>query len=386
MFIQSVADVYGASRALLRIAERLAGDGHHVFVLLPKDGPLAVELRTAGVKVILDPGLAYVSRQKFKKWQHIIWFPFQVIGSCLRTGRLVRALRPDIIHSNTALIIPGGVVAKCLRIPHVWHVREIFSDFGHSWSVYQWFLYICSDCLLCNSHATSGQFDRWIQRKRVRVLHDGCPKDEFAVVSADRVNRFRARYGLNGLRAIGLVGRIRLGRKGQDVFLNAAALLLSKYSDLKFLCIGSPFPGNEEHLERLQRLAAKLGLEDFFVCTGDVDDIKAAYASLDISVQCSVLPESFGSVVVESMAMGKPVVATAIGGSLELIEDGVSGLLVPPNNPPALSTAVELLLEDTVLWSRLAQGGRARFLEKFEFEDFYTALLTLYADATAKKR
>jgi len=379
LFIHSVPDLYGASRSLLRMASRLACEGHHVFTVLPVECPLAAKLRAAGIVVIVDHGLAYISRQEIRKWRSVVYFPVRTLLSCVRTGRLVRALRPDLIHSNTALILPGGIVGKVSGIPHICHVREIFSEFGHAWLIYQWFLYLFSDSILCNSYAAAAQFHPWIRARKVRILHNGYPASEFVPVPPDRVQRFRTRYGLNGHRVIGLVGRIRAGRKGQDVFLKAAALLQPKFPDVKFLCIGSPFPGNEGDLRRFQELAAQKGLQEAAFCTGDVEDIQAAYAALDVSIQASVLPESFGGVVIESMAMGKPVIATAIGGSLELIEDGLSGLLVEPNHPGALASAIELVLNDEALRDRLGKNGRARFLERFEFEAFYAKLLEEYS-------
>jgi glycosyltransferase involved in cell wall biosynthesis len=79
------------------------------------------------------------------------------------------------------------------------------------------------------------------------------------------------------------VGRIKFQRKGQEVFVRAAHLLRERFPDARFLCIGSPFPGNESHLADLLKLIRELGLEDYVLCTGDVDDIKAAIAGLDMS-------------------------------------------------------------------------------------------------------
>ena len=377
LFIHSVTDLYGASRSLLRMASRLAREGHLVYAVLPEEGVLATELRAADIEVTVQPGLACISRQLLKDWKRTIYFPIRIVLSCVRTAKLARAIRPDIIHSNTALILPGGIVGKVLHIPHIFHVREIFSEVN-LWPLYQWFLYLFSDCIVCNSSATAAQF-RPLFKSKMRVVHNGYPAGEFLPVPHYRVQRFRRRYGLNGHQIVGLVGRIRFGRKGQDVFLKAAALLAPRFPNVKFLCIGSPFPGNEEHLQRFHLLVNQLGLNEVVICTGDVEDVKTAYAALDVSVQPSVLPESFGGVVVESMAMGTPVIATAIGASPELIEDEVSGLLVEPNNPDMLASAIERLLSDFPLRQRLGKAGKERYLQKFEFEVFYSKMVLLYA-------
>jgi len=148
--------------------------------------------------------------------------------------------------------------------------------------------------------AAARQFHPYIRKRKVQILNNGYPVSEFAPVAPDRVAAFRTRFGLNGARLVGLVGRIRFGRKGQDIFLEAASLLQQKFPVVKFLCIGSAFPGNEEHQGRFNRLRRSLGLDGAVICTGDVDDIKAAYSALEISVAPSVMPESFGGVVIEN--------------------------------------------------------------------------------------
>jgi glycosyltransferase involved in cell wall biosynthesis len=127
-------------------------------------------------------------------------------------------------------------------------------------------------------------------------------------------------------------------------------------------------------------MVSEYGLERRVTCTGDVADIKAAFAALDITVLPGTLPEPFGGVVVESMAMGKPVIGTRVGGTVEQIEDGVTGILVEPNDPQGLAEAMETLLTDDRLRSEMGTQAKARFLRLFEFEPFYLRMSKLYAE------
>ncbi len=131
----------------------------------------------------------------------------------------------------------------------------------------------------------------------------------------------------------GCVGRIKWGRKGQEHLIQAAHLLKTRGIISKILIVGSPFPGNEIHLERLKELARELDVEDQIIFTGEVADAKPAYASMDIFVLPSAYPEPFGGVVMEAMSMGLPVIATNLGGSLDQVVEGVTGFLVPPADP-----------------------------------------------------
>jgi glycosyltransferase involved in cell wall biosynthesis len=142
--------------------------------------------------------------------------------------------------------------------------------------------------------------------------------------------------------------------------------------------MGSPFPGNEEHLTALEQLIDEMGVRDKVVLTGDVEDIKAGTAAMDVAIMASGQPEPFGGVVIESMALGRPVVGTAIGGTPEQIEDGVTGVLVPPNDEVALADAIGRLLDDVSMRQVMGERARQAFLAKFEFETFYASLWREY--------
>lgn len=377
LFVHDPPDLYGASRSLLRMASRLSLDGHGVLVILTGDGPLAGKLRDSGVQVVVHPGLAVLKRKSAESLSGLARLCGQFVLSVFDLFRLTGEFRPDLIHSNSAAVLPAGMVARLKRIPHIWHIREILSDFPRLWIFYQWYIAAFSDRIVCVSQAVANQFAPRIRAGKVAVLHDGFPASEFPEVTPAQVRAFRDTYNLNGNLLVGLVGRIKIGRKGQDVLLDAAARLKSRFPDTRFMFIGSPFPGNEDHLVRLRRLITERSLDNEVIYTGDIDDVKTAYAALDISVQSSVLPEAFSGVVVESMAMSKPVIATKGGGTAEQIEDGITGILVNPGDSGQLAAALQKLQDDPDLRARLGVNGRRKFAEKYEFELFYSQLRVL---------
>ena len=108
-------------------------------------------------------------------------------------------------------------------------------------------------------------------------------------------------------------------------------------------------------------------------------DVLALYAGADVVVSPSVIPDAFSRVVLEAMAAGRAVVATAVGGTPELIEDGESGLLVPRHDPAALAAAIERLLDDPALAARLGAAARRRVQTRFAPEASVERLLALYA-------
>lgn len=384
--MHSGADLYGASRCLLRLGSRLVRDGHVVMAVLPYDGPLRRELEQSGVAVVIHSNLAVVVRNSYRSLKGKLSLLRRVPASVVSLVALARRFRPDVLHTNTSLILSPGLVAALGGIPHVWHVREFFFEFPRLWRFYQWLMYAFSDQIVSVSQTVADQYHPRIAARKVVVVLDGFPREEFAEVPAERVAAFRRTFGLDGKLCVGVVGRIKIRRKGQDVFLKACALLKDRFPQAVFLLIGSPFPGNEAHLNAIRQLAKDLGIENRVIYTGDVDDIKAAYAALDVSVLPSSLPEPMGGVVAESMAFGKAFVGTRSGGTPELVADGVSGLLVDPDNPQQLAEALERLLRDARLRADFGAEARRRFLAKFEFEDYYAKVMGVYVGLTASKR
>lgn len=377
LFIHTPSDLYGASRSLIRLTSRLTSDGNDVLVVLSEDGPLYKELIKLNVKCIIKE-FTVISRQNLKGLRNFVKFIVHIIPNLYSLSKLVKQFKPDIIHSNTALIITPAFVSMLYRVKHIWHIREFFSEFSKIWFLLQWFHYFFSDRIICVSHAVAIQYCSFIKRNKIQVIHNGFPSSEFEEISNDRIETFKNTFQLNGYFLMGVVGRIKFQRKGQEVFIQAAKLLIDKYKNVKFLIIGSAFPGNEIHSEKLIKLINELQMQDHVIITGDVADIKAAISALDVSILPSGLPEPFGGVVIESMALGKPVIGTNIGGTIEQIVNNETGFLIPPNEPQALANAMENLIINSKLSVSMGLNGRKRFLNVFEFNLFYNKISSLY--------
>lgn len=379
LLVHSGADLYGSSRSLLRLSGRLVRDGEDVLVVLPWDGPLRAALEAARVPVVIHRRMAVVTRHRFGRVLGLIGLAVSIPISVVHLYTLIRRFRPDLVHTNTAIIVSSGVAARLAGVPHLWHIREYFDDFPALWRWYRRFMRSFAAVVVCVSAAAARQFEGARGKARIVVCHNGFPRAEFEGVTTKRVKRFREKVGLKeAVCTVGVVGRIKCGRKGQDVFVRAAAIVVREYPDVMFALIGSPYPGNETHLDQVQRLVADLGLGDRVVYCGDVEDIEAAYTALDISVLPSADPEPFGGVVIEAMAIGIPVIGTRIGGTPEQIEDGVTGLLVEPNDPEGLARAIIDLLHDPERARGMGSRGRERFLRHFEFEPFYERIRSEY--------
>jgi glycosyltransferase involved in cell wall biosynthesis len=150
--------------------------------------------------------------------------------------------------------------------------------------------------------------------------------------------------------------------KGIGYFLEAAATVTRKFPDARFV-----IAGDGAHRERLEEQARRLNLGERVLFIGFRRDIPDLLREAAVSVLPS-LSEGLSNTLLESMAAGVPVVGTLVGGNPEVIENGVSGLLVPPRDAAALAAAIGRLLEDNEFASRLGQEGRRRVAELFSVE------------------
>lgn len=379
LFIHHVADVYGSSRSLLRLSSALIRDGHSVAVVLQEDGPLRVALESAGARIHLVPSLPVLHRSRLTRPTQWYGLLRDVVRSRKALIGIMTRERPNLVHTNTATILPvSGWCARSLGIPNIQHIRESFLDFGPLWPLYRSLLLANCDRVLSISQFLANMFAEKQRNERITVIHNGLSREEFEHVPADEVRRFRESFKLGPL-VVGLIGRIKLVRKGQEVFVKAAALLKDEFPDAQFVLVGSPFPGNESHLDTLRRMINDLGLGDRVIFAGHMSDTRIALQTFDVSVMASAQPEPLGNVTIESMAMGKPVVGTRIGGTPELVVEGETGFLVPPHDAEAMAGAIGKLLRDPGLRESMGRAGREHFLQQLEFAPFYKGILASYA-------
>jgi glycosyltransferase involved in cell wall biosynthesis len=217
------------------------------------------------------------------------------------------------------------------------------------------------------------------------VIHNGIETECFTRPYDTSAVRAEFDVAPNG-HLIGMVGRIDWW-KGQEYFVQAVAKVTEKIPDLKALIVGAleetaNVYRNRKYMETLQALIKSLHMEDTVILTGARADVPRLMAAMDVVVHASSEPEPFGLVVLEGMAAGKPVVATAAGGVLDIVEDRVTGLLVPPKDYEAMAAAIQELLSDKQFAQIMSTAARKRVVSDFRIQqqtdlvqDVYNSLL-----------
>jgi len=174
--------------------------------------------------------------------------------------------------------------------------------------------------------------------------------------------------------------------KGLDVFLRAAKLVAERVPETQFLVVGEAPEGFERHRDRMKRLAAELGIAPqvhFLGWRYRLGDIPEVMAALTVLCHTPTKPEPFGLVLIEAMAVGCPVVAPRAGGPMEIIEDEVSGWLVPPGDAAAFADRLCRLIAAPDDRNRIIAGGRKRVSERFSSDRFAADLAAVYERAVA---
>jgi glycosyltransferase involved in cell wall biosynthesis len=277
----------------------------------------------------------------------------------LATWLARRARGFDVMYANSQKSMVVAAFAGLLsRRPVIWHLHDLLTDehFGPDQirvavGVARRLVHL----VIANSGATR---DAYVaaggDARQVRVIYNGIDPAPFDAVSDDSADAFRVEVGAAGAPLVGLFGRLAPW-KGHLVLLDALVDLPGVHA---LLVGGALFEGDRQYPEVVRSRVSALGLEDRVHETGFRADVPVLMRACDVIVHASTAAEPFGRVIVEGMLAGRPVVATAAGGARELIEDGVTGVLVPPRDAPALAEALRGLLSDPARAQTMAEAGR----------------------------
>jgi glycosyltransferase involved in cell wall biosynthesis len=211
----------------------------------------------------------------------------------------------------------------------------------------------------------------------VRVIYNGIGEGRFAIAPGEtQLVRDQMRIPADG-RVVGIVGRLD-DAKDHETFLSAVPIVLSLEPDAWFVIVGE---GRRRW--RLEARASELGVAERVRFAGNQTRIAPYIANFDVSVLSSCDDEGCSNFVLESMAMGKPVVCTDIGGNREVVSNGRDGIIVPVKHPPALARAIGEVLLDRETAANLAQAGRETFQQRFSQAEMVSEYERLYEELWA---
>jgi L-malate glycosyltransferase len=375
LFVEFTSAVSGGERSLLELMIGLRDD--HDIALACPPGPLQALAREHGIAV------APIAASQLALRLHALHTPRALLGTARAAGmlrRLVRRLRPDVVHANSTragLIATLGVGGLA---PVVVHCRDVLPT-GRAAGLVRRVLLRRADGLVANSRHVAAALagPAWADAG-VHVVHNAVDLTRFDPAKLSR-HAARAALGLDGEPVISVIAQITPW-KAQDLAIAVLAELRRTRPRAVLLVVGeakfvtaATSSDNRGYERELHALVAQLGLEQHVRFLGERADPERVLAATDALLVTSI-EEPFGRTVIEAMAMGVPVAASAVGGPAELLATGHGGTLVAGRDPVTWAAAVEELLA----WPPQARAAaRAEAEERFSRARHVAAMLDVYA-------
>lgn len=369
LMLHSVSDIYGASRILLITATMLLEMNYNVHVVISEQGPLSEQLRLAGVRVsIIRLGIL---RKKYFNLFGLANRAWVLSIAYVKLRRLVKAEAVGVIYSNTAMVLVGGFLAKATGIKHLWHIHEITEKPKFFARFLGWAINRNSDRAVTVSAEVSNHWGQYVQPEKLVTIHNGL--DYSPYVNAE--STLKASLGITDSQVlVGMVGRVN-SWKGHRYFVDLAAIITERFTNVKFVMVGDAYKGEEHLVDELIGYVSDKGLSDHISYLGFRADIPNVLKGLDVFVLPSILPDPLPTTVLEAMACGIPVVATRHGGAKEMVDDGVTGMLIPWDDAETAVSCFSDLFTDQSLRKKMGQAGLHRVLEIFSRERYFKEIM-----------
>jgi glycosyltransferase involved in cell wall biosynthesis len=303
-------------------------------------------------------------------------------GSTSRVVALARQHRVDLIHTNTIVTSEGGMAARQLGLPHVWHLRELIGPGQPLRMPFEgarlapFIARYCSK-LIANSEASAAQVRDLLPPGYLEVVSNGID-----------LSRFHPR-GVrdSGRVVVAMVASLTSRMKKHDLFV-AAAAQVDRSLPIEWRIYGhDPSHGGTRHgdayTDAIHDQIARAGLADRFTWPGFVGDQAQIMGEIDLLVH-SADNESFGRVVVEAMAAGLPVVGVRGGGVGEIVEHGQTGYVAERDDPQDLAAGIEQLVRDPQRRAAMGEAGRKRAEQKYSLEACAAGVMKVYEQALTR--
>jgi len=375
LFLSHVGEIGGAELCLIDYLEHSRRAAHGSKVLLFADGPLRgrLERPTTPVEVLRAPGRVLATRRQSGVASVAAGVP-GAFGLAARIAREAREHTLIYANSQKAFVI-GALASAMARRPLIWHLHDILTSehFGRAQRTTATGLAnLRARRVIANSQATAAAFvAAGGARGAVEVIYNGIDPAAFDAIEPATARAALCRELNCGADAL-LVGSFsRLAAwKGQDILLQAVAQVPEAHAVL----VGGALFGEEVFARELKDRATALGIAGRVHFIGFRHDVATLMRGVDAVAHCSREPEPFGRVIVEGMLAQKPVVATAAGGALEILEHERTGLLVSPGDAASLAVALARVTRDRAGAQAMAQRARAEALQRFSLRNFVAGI------------
>lgn len=371
----------GNIRTLVGILQFAPASRVHCLVVAPFDTDLSARVRELGAEWIVVPPPAAVGRYGGKVLGESLIRRgrtlLSLVGYNLRLRRLLQAQRIDLVYCNSIrALMTIGLAALAARVPCVWYVK---GELQNGLLDRLGFVIAARILFLCGPNRDD-RYPRIVRffAKKIQIVNIGLDVDDIMKAEGmpSSIDEELSRRHATG---IGYLGQMCPG-KGVHILIEAFARVAPAYPLATLYLFGDPIIEEfERYVEDLHQQIRRLGLAERVVFAGWRTDAFAVVSRMTIMVHPS-LSEGFSLAVLEAMALGKPVVATRVGGLREAIRDGENGFLVDPGDADAIAARLEQLLADPAFRHSLGEAARATVLAEYKLEDKMHQLYAIWYD------
>lgn len=366
LYVHGVAQIGGAERELLTWLKFLDRERFQPYMVCPNDGPLPIRLN--------DLQIPYVSffLPAWRNWLQVFWRPLAI----LRLIKVIQRWHIDVLHVNDYWWAPLGILAGRLTgRPCLVHVRQEIEPR----KVSQYWL--DKGSLIVPVSESIGRVieNAGVSQENIQVLLSGmAPKNE--ITSSPSKKTLETLQKIKGQPVIGTVANL-FPRKGLEFLVEAMGRLKKTFPDIFLVMVGA---GNDQYERQLKTQVEHFDLTEHVLFAGFQEHPELFISQFDVFVLPSVL-EGFGIVLLEAMALGKPIVASNAGGIPEIVQHEKTGLLVKTADVEDLYHALLILLNDPAKRVKMGDEAKKRVEERFSLEGMLENLYGLYSEVLARK-
>ena len=379
LYLDSGSGIGGGQRSLLLLLKRLDKARWRPFVGCLGDSAFAAEVEKTEASVIpLSLPAAHNKTNKVKRFTlRDLFEDFRQLQVIIELHRIVKRHAIDLVHANSlSVALLGGIVARINCIPILMHKR-----YATSYGILDRFCERLLHRVILVSEATRWDF---APTAKQTLIYNGVDLEAFQA-SSEEIETFRKELFPDAPCSgplVGVVTRIT-PEKGIHFLVRAMAKLKAKI-DVRLLIVGGPyFQKDIDYMDTLKQEVRDLGVEDSVIFTGFLSDTRIVTSLLDIVLVPSIIPEACPRTIIEAMAVGKPVIATPLGGSKELVTPK-TGILVPPEDASAVAEAIETLATDRERLTAMGKAARDRAVQLFSSEKNTALTEAVYAELLTK--
>jgi len=372
LYISHSAYLNGAEICLYKLVKNINKNIYQPIVIFPENGPIIGKFNELGVKTYILPLERWIRFKYDKKLNKS-----NISSRCKNIMEIIEKEEIRVVHTNTSVILEGAIAAKLKGIPHIWHIHEYLK--GHPdlktivpLPLVYLIISFLSYKIVSVSNFAQSQFDSVSDNSNQIVIYNGIDEKENCEIN-HVLKDFKEKYSDEIIAiTIGLLTE----SKGYENLLEAAYLVQKKGYKVKFLWIGDAF---NKSLRNFKTKIKKLGIKNTVFYLGFQPDIINSLKYTDMLISSSQ-NEALPTVIIEAMAAERAVIATNCGGTSECVVDGVTGILVPVNDPIRLSEKIIEMAIDTQKRKKLGENGLKRYQEKFTSSTYIREFEKLYSD------